>query len=248
MGSLAGNHALRKLARDGLSHRQIDIRSTGHAHCLIDIGPAGKRVTDCTSETCCRSTERLNLSRMVMSLVLELKEPFLRCKLTFIIHHVNVHIYAASIVLLTHLHIVKQTLSLEITGSYRCHIHQVQALMLTTQVLADLHVEVESTVNLALYEGILDGNLLKLGGESGVAAVVAPICVKDAELSLVRITSLLLEIVHHLTKVVGIHRQSHLPAIWCKFLLPKGGKSLKHLHRNDLRLFGLDEAGKVLFP
>ena len=248
MGSLAGNHALRKLARNGLSHRQIDIRSTGHAHCLIDICPAGKRVTDCTSETCCRSTERLNLCRMVMSFVLELKEPFLRCKLTLIIHHVNVHIYAASIVLFTHLHIVKQALSLEITGSDRCHIHQVQALMFTTKFLANLHIEVESTVNLALYEGILDGNFLKLGGESGVAAVVAPICVENAELGLVWVTSLLLEVVHHLTKVVGIHCQSHLLAIWCKFLLPKGGQSFKNLHRNNLRLFGLDEAGKVLFP
>ena len=248
MGSLAGNHALRKLSRNSLRYRKIDISCTCHTHRLIDIGPAGKRVTDCTSETCCRSTERLNLCRMVMSLVLELKKPFFSCECSLVIHYINIHINAAGIIFLAHLHVVEQTLSLEITGSDRCHIHQVQALMFTTKFLANLHIEVESTVNLALYEGILDGNFLKLGGESGVAAVVAPICVENAELGLVWVTSLLLEVVHHLTKVVGIHCQSHLLAIWCKFLLPKGGQSFKNLHRNNLRLFGLDEAGKVLFP
>ena len=74
---LAHQLLLRKLARDRVFHRNRRICRTGHTHCLIDIGTSGKRVTDRTAQTGCSTTERLNLCRVVMCLVLKVYKPLL---------------------------------------------------------------------------------------------------------------------------------------------------------------------------
>ena len=89
---------------------------------------------------------------MVMSLVLELEKPLFRSHLTLVVNDVHIHIYAACIVLLTDLHVVEKSLCLEVTRTYRSHVHKVQALVLASELLADLHVEIERTVNLFLKE------------------------------------------------------------------------------------------------
>ncbi len=76
--------------------------------------------------------------------------------------------------------------------------------------------------------------------------MVAPVCVKDAQLRLERVTSLRPEIFHDLAQVIGIHGQPHLAAISGKFLLWKLAQPLKHRNRSNLRLFSSDELRKVL--
>ena len=110
VSGLAGNDALRKFSCHRVSDRKIDVASSGHAHCLIDICTTRKRVTDSTAKTCCCAAERFYFSRVVMCLVLELEKPFFSGHLPIVIDYVHIHIYTACIVLLTDLHVVEKTL------------------------------------------------------------------------------------------------------------------------------------------
>ena len=75
-----------------------------------------------------------------------------------------------------------------------------------------------------------------IGDNDTLAAKVAPVCIEDAELGLRRITSFCLEVVDNLAKVICVHRQTHLLAIWSKFVFSQGSKSFQHRNRSHLRL------------
>ena len=119
-----------------------------------------------------------------MSLVLELEKPFLRVHLALVVYDIHVNIYAACVVLLADLHVVKKALCLEVTCADSGHIHKIEALVFASEFLAYLHVKIEGSVDLFLHERFLDIDILKLGRECGVTAVVAPICIEDTEFGL----------------------------------------------------------------
>ena len=102
---LAGNHALRELARDGVGHLGGDVACTSDTHRLIYICTARQRVADGAAETGRRTAEGFYFSGMVVSFVLEHQEPLLHLSV-----HVHVHVNAAGVVLLALLHIVQQAL------------------------------------------------------------------------------------------------------------------------------------------
>ena len=89
---------------------------------------------------------------MVMSLVLELEKPLLCSHLPLVTDDIHIHIYAARIVLLADLHIIKKTFALEVTRSYAGHIHEIQTLVLASEFLADLQIQVKGSVYLVLQE------------------------------------------------------------------------------------------------
>ena len=66
---------LRKFSFECLALRTGRICGSGHTHCLIYIGSAGKRVTDCTAKAGSCTTERLDLGRVVVGLVFEVDQP-----------------------------------------------------------------------------------------------------------------------------------------------------------------------------
>ena len=142
-----------------------------------------------------------------MGLVLELEQPFL-------LHSVHVHVYenAAGVVLLALLHIVEQSLLPEVACAYCCQFHQTEALALTSQFLSHIVELAQLGLDFFAHEGIIHGDGLEFGGEGGVAAVVAPVGVEYPELGLARIAAFPAEIVHHFGEVVGVHRQTPLPA------------------------------------
>ena len=183
---------------------------------------------------------------MVMCLVLELEKPLLCSHVSLIVNNVHIHIYAACIVLLAHLHIVKKALRLEITCADSSHIHEVQALMFTSEFLADLHIEVKGSVDLTLDERIFDIDFLKFRGEGGMTAMVAPVCVEDTEFGLGRVAAFSLEIIDNLAKVISVHRKTHLLAVWGKFVLGKCCKAFKDRNRSHLRLLHCREFSKIL--
>ena len=183
---------------------------------------------------------------MVVGLVLELEKPFFCRHFTFVAYDVHIHIYAACIVFFTDLHVVEKPLALEVACTDSSHIHKVQALVLTAEFLADLHVEIQRTVYLILKERLLDIDVFQFCSECSMTAVIAPICIQDTEFCLKRVTTFCLEIVHHFAKVVCIHCQTHLPAIWCEFLFREGGQAFKHRYRGYLRLLHGSQSGKVL--
>ena len=183
---------------------------------------------------------------MVVSLVLELEKPLLCCHLALVVNDVNVYIDAACVVLLADLHVIKVAVCLEVTCTDAGHIHEVETLVLTAEFLADLHVKIESAVDLVLKERLLDIDVLKLSCERCMTAVVAPVCIEDAKLCLERITALSLEVVHYLTKVVCVHCKTHLLAVRCELLLCESCKTFKYRDRCNLRLLHCRKLSKIL--
>ncbi len=76
-GSGCDKLTLGKFAGERLGDRDGRISSSRHAHRLVDVATTGERVADCAANTSCRPTERLDLGRMVVGLVLEEIEPIL---------------------------------------------------------------------------------------------------------------------------------------------------------------------------
>ena len=75
--------------------------------------------------------------------------------------------------------------------------------------------------------------------------MVAPVCVQYAEFSLVRVAAFFREVFHHLTKVIGIHCQSHLAAERLQVLFLHIDKTLDHRHRLYRSMLGIIEFAEV---
>ena len=87
--------------------------------------------------------------------------------------------------------------------------------------------------NIGFDERRINAHLLQLSHKSGMAAVVAPIGVKDTQFSLSGLTMLAAEIVHHHSQVVSVHSQSVRTAkigiLFCLHI----GKAGQLFHRSD---------------
>ena len=119
-----------------------------------------------------------------MCLILEHEQPSFEFAV-----HVHIYIYAAGVVLLADLHVVEKARLAEITSSDGSHIHEVQPLMLTAKFLSHLEIQIQCPVDVFFHEGLLHSDFLQLCSESGMTAVVAPVCVENTEFSFVRVTS-----------------------------------------------------------
>ncbi len=178
---------------------------------------------------------------MVVRLVLEHQQPLLGLPV-----HIDIYEYAAGVVLLADLQVVQQAFLPEILGTDRGHIHQIEAFLLAAGLGTHLQVEVQSAVDVLLDEGLLHIDALQLGREGGVAAVVAPVGVQNPQFGLVGVAAFLGEVLHHLGEVVGIHRQTHLPAICSQIFSLHIPESLEDRNRLDGRVFGVREFREVL--
>ena len=176
-GCLAAYHPLRKLAGNGLRNAGKNITRTGNTHCLIYIGTAGQRVPDSTAKAGCSTAEGLYLRRMVMGLVLKLEQPFLGLSVNG-----NIYINAAGIVLFALLQVLKLAAGLERTCTDGSKFHKAKRLLAAAELFPEVLQELERTFEFVLHERFVHGNLFQLGSEGCVAAMVAPICIKNAKL------------------------------------------------------------------
>ena len=133
--------------------------------------------------------------------------------------HIDVNEYAAGVVFLTHLHVIKFARFPEILGAYRRHIHEVQPLAFPAEIFPHLKIEAHSSVNVLLYKGVFNSNILQFSGESSVTAMIAPIGVENPELCLIGIPTLSGEIGSHFLEVVLIHGESHLLPVGCEIII-----------------------------
>ena len=134
----------------------------------------------------------------------------------------------------------------EILRSDGRQIHKLDGLMLPAEFGTHLHVQGERGIDVLLDEGLLDLDVLELGGESGVTAVVTPVGIEDAEFGLVGVASLGSEIIDHFLEVVSIHGEAHLLAE--AFLVCDFTESFQKFHRNDIGMLEVGEFGKILLP
>ncbi len=226
MGGAARDYALRKFAGQRILHALRDVGRAGDAHRLVNVAAAAQRVADGTPQTCRRSSEGFYLGGMVVGLVLELEQPFLRLAV-----HIHVDVDGAGVVLLALLQVVKPSVGTQPAGADGGEVHQAERFLLTAKFAAHLFPHREGLLQLIADEGILHGDIGKKRGECCVTAMVAPICVEDAELRLVGVAALGLEIVHHLHEVVSIHGETHFAAVFRSLVGSDFPQAFEHLHR-----------------
>ena len=222
----AGDDLLRQFARKRLVHRCIDVAGTRHAHRLIDISSSGQRVTDGTAQTGTCTAKRLYLCRVVMGLVLELQKPFLCLSV-----HVHVNEDRAGIVLFAYLHIVQQTLLLEVTGTDSSQLHEAQRLLIATQLRTNMVKIFQFRFYIVFDERVLYLDIFKDSGERSVTAVVRPVGIEDTQLRLRRVAVLVREVVYHAFEVISVHRQSPLLAEVCVLLTRHSGEACQRGQR-----------------
>ena len=135
---------------------------------------------------------------------------------------------------------------LKVASTDCCKLHKAKALILATELLANVTHKLERRLELSLHKRLVEGNLLDLGSKCCVTTVVAPICIEDTKLCLHRVTTLGLEVVNNLAQVVGIHSQTISLAVWCQLLLLHIAEALEHWHRLNLCRLSIAQHIKVL--
>ena len=206
---LCGNHFLGEFSFQRFIHAGIDVSSPCNPHGLINITPARKRVSDCAAETCGRTSERFDFGRMVVCFVLELEKPFLGLAV-----NIDIDIYAACVVFLADLKIVKKPLLTQVPRPYGGHVHQTDVLFLPAEFLAHAEIFVIGFPHLVRNERIVYPDMLDHRSESRMAAMVAPVSIQYAEFGLIGIPAFIVEIFDNFLQIRRIHRQAHLFAIF----------------------------------
>ena len=173
-GSSGGHElALRELAGRRLGDGTRGVGRAGDAHGLVDVAAAGERVADGAADAGGRAAERLNLGGVVVRFVLEEEEPVL-------VLAVNVHgdLHGAGVDLLGLVQVLELAGVLEPLGADGAHVHEADRLGVAAKLVTHLEVLLEG----GLHRGVIDLDVLELRAKGGVAAVVRPVGVDDANL------------------------------------------------------------------
>ena len=203
-GSRGAQLALGQLVGQGLGQRNGRVTGTGYAHCLIDIGTTGQRVTDGAAKAGSRTAEGFDLGRMVVGLVLEHEQPFLGLAV-----HLNGDLDRAGVDLLGLVEVLEVAALFEYLCGSGCDVHEgdrtLCSLFFAVYFDAGSHIAVVSF----LYHRIFKGHVVDLGEEGGVAAVVRPVGVDHTYLGDGRVAMLLVaEVGLEEGQVIEIHRKT----------------------------------------
>ena len=247
-----GGHelALRELAGAGGGDGDRRVGGAGDAHGLVDVAAAGQRVADGAADARGRAAERLDLRGVVVRLVLEEEQPVLVLAI-----HVHLHLDGAGVDLLGLVEVLEDALLLEPLGADGAHVHETDGLGVAAELVADLEVLVER----GLDDLVIDLNVLELRAEGGVAAVVRPVGVDDANLGDSGVTPLAGEVFLAELDVREVHGEAAVGdegGETCLIELEEGIENLNvgrggdlHLERRlgrERRLAGLDGVDHVV--
>ena len=247
LGGFPGDHLLGQFPRQGLSHALVDVARSCHPHGLVDIGTSRQGIPDGPSQAGGGPSERFYLGRVVVGLVLEHKQPpFGPAVVPFA--YLNVNEYAAGVVFLADFHVVEKTLGTKVPGPDRGHVHEVYILRLPPGLLPHLQVEAQGLFYVLSDERVVDVDPLEAGGESRVAAVVAPVGVQDPQFGLIGVAALLREVAYHLAQVLSAHRQAHIPAESFSLIAVHLPEAFQHRDRFDRGLLSVGQLAEVLRP
>ena len=192
-----GRHELTlwQLALHGLLYRYGRITGTGDTHRLINIASARQRITDRATDTGGRTTERLDLGRVVMGLVLKEQEPVLILAID-----IDLDLHGAGIDLLRLIELLELSFLLQHLRSEGTDIHEVDRLR-AVQLLAGCDVTIPCLLELWISE--ID--MIDRGQEGGMTAVIGPVGIDHADLRDTRITMLGLEVITAELEIVEVH-------------------------------------------
>ena len=105
-------------------YRNGRVTGAGHTHCLVNIGTSGERVTDRTAEAGRRTTERLDLRRVVMGLVLKHQNVVF-----FLSIYIDLNLDGAGIDLFGLVKILELSVLLQFSHRHGRHIHEADRLL-----------------------------------------------------------------------------------------------------------------------
>ena len=187
-----GELSLRKLACQRVLQGSGRVCSAGHTHCLVHIAAARERIADRTAEAGSGTTERLDLGRMVVCLILEEHEPLLGLGLA-VSHNVNRNDHGAGVDLVGDLHVLELALGTELLHREKSYVHEADEFVVAALVenLALCLICVKCGLDRLAVITVIDLHVGELGLERGVAAVIRPVRIQHADLRHGRIALLL---------------------------------------------------------
>ena len=206
VGAVAGGRggdelALGELALQRLGDRHGRVRGAGDTHRLVHVGAAGQGVADAAADAGGRAAERFDLGGVVVGLILEQEQPVLVLAV-----HVDRDLDGAGVDLLGLVQAREDAVLLEPLRADGAHVHEAHGLGVAAQLVAQLEIALEG----GLDGGIVDVDLVQLGAEGGVAAVVGPVGVDHFDLGDGGLAALLAEVFLAEFEVGQIHGQTAL--------------------------------------
>ena len=202
-----GNYlTLRQFSCQSLVEGLGGVGGAGNAHGLIHVGASRKGVADTSAQTGGGSAERLYLGGVVVCLVLEIHKPFLYLAVDF-----DGDDDAAGVDLIGHLLVLQLACFAQTFPGKGADVHQRHVFVGAAGVLFAVvgEITLEGAFDKRTVVAFVEGDVFQLGGEGGVAAVVAPVGVEHADFRHGGVAVLLAaEIVLYVFEIVESHCQS----------------------------------------
>ena len=238
LGRVVDQLFLREFSLQGIRHRNGGVGRAGHAHGLVYIASAGKRIPDSAAQTCSRAAERLDLGGMVVGLIFEKYQPLFRLGTAAVVHF-DGHDDRACVVLIRNLHIGQDPVRFQLLHAHQCQIHQADELVFAAliQILPGILVAAEGRLDGRIIISVLKGDILQFRGEGGMAAVIGPVGVQDTDLGHGRIPVLFPgEILLDKTEILEGHGQVQRSVELPQRRFIHIGKALQHRYVRRFRI------------
>ena len=197
---------------DGLQR----VGCAGHAHGLVDVAAAGQGIADGTADAGSSAAEGLDLGGMVVGLILKQEQPILQLAVD-----VALDLDGAGVDLLALVQVLQDAALLQGLGTDGGAVHQGAVLLVAAGLLAQGHVAVKGS----LHQLVVDLHIVQDRAEGGVAAVVGPVGVDQADLGDGGVAVLGLEVVLAELDVGVVHGQALLIAEGFEGIVVQGGKA-----------------------
>ena len=182
----AGRHLadllLRQLAGQRLGKRSARIACARHTHRLIDIRAAGKGIADATAQASRGTAKRLDFRRVVVRFVFKHHQPLFGdlWNFRFQIRDFHRHHDRGRVDFFRNFEVVEFAGFPQLAHADQGDVHQRDRLVLAGQLLAGVQVGCPGALH--RLRALAEADLIDLGQEGGVAAVVGPIRVQHPDL------------------------------------------------------------------
>ena len=236
---------LRQLALQRLRNGNRGVRRSRHTHGLIYITSSGKGISDRTAQTGSRPAERFYLCGMVVCLIFEKYQPFLRLLMVTVIHlHRNHHRTGINLIRL--LHVRQLSLFFQLLHGHQRQIHQADELApgmplfrsVPVNLLTGIQITVISSLNGKAVIPLSELHILQLCGESCMTAVIGPVGIQHTDFRHTGIPLLVFsEILLNMLEILKRHSQGKRGVKLLQGLPAHPGKAFQHHHIRRLLIF-----------
>ncbi len=220
-GSGLAQLTLGQLAGDGLAEGLPGVACAGDAHGLVDVGTAGQGVTDTAADTGGCAAEGLDFGGMVVGLVLEHQQPVLLLAVDG-----GCDMDGAGIDLFALVQLGEHSPLLQRLSADGGNVHQGLGTLCSLLFAIDLHTGSQVPLVSGLHGFVMDLDVIQVGGEGGMAAMVGPVGVHHADFGDGGVTVLFAgEVVLQELQIVQVHSQAQGVQQFSQSLLVHGNEA-----------------------